>query len=175
MRYKNRVEKYIIFTSLYQLKIAVDCDDFFLDGKFKCALKGYYQMLNLWGFIRKKNAYLPISNIILSNKSYELYEKIIKEFIHFFESFNIEIKFEDKSIMCDFEHSLTIAIKNNIKGINLRGCYFHYAKAIYKRCKSYGLFTKKKKRDTIFIAFILKLYPYIPTKLRKDYIQKIES
>ena len=92
MRYKNRVEKYIIFTSLYQLKIAVDCDDFFLDGKFKCALKGYYQMLNLWGFIRKKNAYLPISNIILSNKSYELYEKIIKEFIHFFESFNIEIK-----------------------------------------------------------------------------------
>ena len=77
--------------------------------------------------------------------------------------------------MCDFEHSLRTAIKNNIKGINLRGCYFHYAKAIYKRCKSYGLFTKKKKRDTIFIAFILKLYPYIPTKLRKDYMQKIES
>lgn len=54
LRYKNRVEKYIIFTSLYQLKIAADCDDFFLDGTFKCAPKGYYQMLNLWGFIRKK-------------------------------------------------------------------------------------------------------------------------
>ena len=29
IRYKNRLEKYIIFTSLYQLKMASDCDDFF--------------------------------------------------------------------------------------------------------------------------------------------------
>lgn len=62
LRYKNRVEKYIIFTSLYQLKIAADCGEFFLDGTFKSARKGYYQMLNQWGYRRNKNVYLPISN-----------------------------------------------------------------------------------------------------------------
>ena len=132
-------------------------------------------MLNLWGFIRKKNVYLPITNIILSNKSYELYDKVIKEFLLFFDNFKIEIDFNNKSIMCDFEHSLRTAIKNNIKDIKLRGCFFHFSKSIYKKCKEYGLFTKNRKKDKIIISFILKLYPYIPTDLRKDYINKIEN
>ena len=63
LRYKNS-----ILTTLYQLKIARDCDDYFLDGTFKTSPKGYHQMLNFWGFIRKKNVYLPIANVLLSNK-----------------------------------------------------------------------------------------------------------
>ena len=132
-------------------------------------------MLNFLGFIRKKNVYLSIANVILSNKSYELYDKVIKEFLLFFDNFKIEIDLNNKSIMCDFEHSLRTAIINNIKDIKLRGCFFHFSKSIYKKCKEYGLFTKNRKKDTIIIAFILKLYPYIPTDLRKDYINKIEN
>ena len=59
-----------------------------------------------------------------------------------------DIKFSDKSIMCDFEKSLRTAIKSNLKDIELQGCYFHYAKGIYKRCKDYHLFTKNKKKET---------------------------
>ena len=83
---------------------------------------------------------------MINTKSYEIYDKIIKEFLNYFDMYNIDIKFSDKSIMCDFEKSLRTAIKNNLKDIELRGCYFHYAKAIYKRCKDYHLFTKNKKK-----------------------------
>ena len=48
--------------------------------------------------------------------------------------------------MCDFEHSLRAAIKNNIKEIKLRGCYFHFTKSIYKKCKEYSLFAKNRKK-----------------------------
>ena len=36
------------------------------------------------------------------NKSYELYDKVIKEFLLFFDNFKIEIDFNNKSLMCDF-------------------------------------------------------------------------
>ena len=45
IRYKNRLEKYCIFTSLLQLKIAAECDDWFLDATFKIAPKNWYQFL----------------------------------------------------------------------------------------------------------------------------------
>ena len=40
LRYKNRLEKYVIFTSLYQLKMFDDCDEYYADGTFKSAPKG---------------------------------------------------------------------------------------------------------------------------------------
>ena len=132
------------------MKISGDCDDFFIDGTFKSSPKGYYQLLNIFGYIRKRDFYLSIANIALSNKAYELYEKVFKEFFHFYEMYNIHINFSEKSIMCDYEKSLRAAIKNNFDKIKLRGCYFHFAKAIYKKCKAYNLFTKEKKKKPFF-------------------------
>ena len=162
LRYKNRAEKYIIFTSLYQLKLSGNSDDFFIDGTFKSSPKSYYQLLNIFGYIIKRDFYLPIANIVLSNKSYELYEKVFKVFLHFYEMYNIDINFSEKSIMCDYEKSLRAAIKNNFDKIKLRGSYFHFAKAIYKKCKYYNLFTKQKKRNNFFSIYIknISLYPY---------------
>ena len=57
IRYKNRLEKYIIFTSLYQIKMGAERKQYFLDGTFKAAPKGYYQILNIWGFKENNNIY----------------------------------------------------------------------------------------------------------------------
>lgn len=132
------------------MKICGDFDDFFIDGIFNSSPIGYYQLLNIFRFLKKRDFYLSIANIVSFNKSYELYEKVFKEFLHFFEMYNIDINFSEKSIMCDYEKSLRVAIKNNFYKIKLRGCYFHFAKAIYKKCKDYNLFTKDKKKKQIF-------------------------
>ena len=175
LRYKNRIEKFVIFTSLLQLKIGAECDDYFIDGTFKACPKGWYQLLNIWAYKRNNNVYLPIANILLSQNSYELYDKVIKEFLTYSENFNIEINFKGKSIMLDFEHSLRNAIRNNLSEIKLVSCYFHYAKAIYKKCKDYHLFKKDKKNHALIVAFIFKIYPYIPTKYREQYLYKVKN
>ena len=160
--YNNRKEKYCIFSSHLQLKWASNCDDFFLDATFKSASKNWIQLFNIWGYIRKHNEYVPIANILMSHKSYELYNKIFKEILYLFDSFNIEVNFEEKTFMSDYEKSLRAAIKNN----KIRGCYFHYAKCIYKKCKDLNLFKKSAKNNTIIIAFFLKLFPYIFLKFQ---------
>ena len=141
LRYKNRLEKYVIFTSLYQLKMFGECDEYYADGTFKYAPKGWYQLFNIWGYKKSNNIYLPLANIIMSNKSYEIYDKVIKEFLSYFENYKIDIDFKNKGIMTDYEHSLRTAIKNNLPDIKIRSCYFHYSKAIYKKAKFYNLFS----------------------------------
>ena len=57
-RYKNWLEKYVIFTSLYQLKMFDDCDEYYADGTFKSAPKGWYQLFNIWGYKNSNNTVL---------------------------------------------------------------------------------------------------------------------
>lgn len=148
---------------------------FFLDATSKSAPKVWYQLFNIWGYIRKHDYYVPIANILMSNKSYEIYDKVFKDLIYLFESFQIDIEFKDKSFMTDYEKTLRIAVKNNFVDSKIRGCYFHHSKMIYKKCKNYNLFSKKKRKNTVIIAFILKIFPYIPKNLREDYISKVEN
>lgn len=65
--------------------------------------------------------------------------------------------------MCDFEKSLSTAIKNNLKEIELRGCYFHYSKSIYKQCKDYHLFIKDKKGNYFNTVYFknISLYTHV--------------
>ena len=44
--------------------------------------------------------------------------------------------------MSDFELPLRKAIKNNFENYLLDGCYFHYAKPIWKKIKKLKLFKK---------------------------------
>lgn len=139
-----------------------DCDDYFADGTFKSAPKGWYQLFNIWGYKKSNNSYLPLANIIMSNKSYEIYDKIIKDFLNFFNNYNIIIDFSKKSIMTDYEHSLRASIKNNIPDINIRSCFFHYSKAIYKKAKIIIYLQKRKKRYyfNLFYIKIISIYSY---------------
>lgn len=118
-----------------------ECDECYADGTFKLAPKGWYQLFNIWCYKNSNNIYLPLANIIMSKKLYEIYDKVIKEFLNFFESYKIDIEFKNKGIMTDYEHSLRAAIKNNLPEIKIRLCYFHNSKAIYKKAKFYNLFS----------------------------------
>ena len=78
-----------------------ECDEYYADGTFKSAPKGWYQLFNILGYNKSNNIYLPLANIIMFNKSYEIYDKVIKEFLSFFENYKIDIDFKNKGIMTD--------------------------------------------------------------------------
>ena len=69
----NRLEKYIMFSSPFQLNLYTEIDELFIDGTFKVAPKSWYQLLNIYGYIKNKNIYLPLTYGLLSSKSEELY------------------------------------------------------------------------------------------------------
>ena len=116
-RYKNRLDRYCIFTSLLQLIIVADWDDWFLDETFNISPKNWYQDLNILVY-KKNNIYLSLTNISMSHKSYELYNKIFKDLLFLFEQSKIE--------------SLLKNINNNFDKPNILWYIWLFEKVYYK-------------------------------------------
>ena len=58
-----------------------EIDELFIDGTFKVCPKNWYQLLNIFGFIKKKNFYLPLTFILLNSKNEELYNECFSQLI----------------------------------------------------------------------------------------------
>ena len=63
---------------------------------------------------------------------------------------NIEYDFKKKIITTDYERSLRTSIKDIIKPKALNGCYFHYVKALWKKCREYGLTCKNLDKKVYY-------------------------
>ena len=66
---KNKLEKYIIYTSTFQLNLLTKCTQIHIDGTFKSCPKGFYQILNIAGYYPDINGLVPIFMIPVTNKS----------------------------------------------------------------------------------------------------------
>ena len=58
--------------------------------------------------------------------------------------------------MCDFELNLRKSIKFNFTGADLKECYFHYIKNLWKKAKKLGLCRKIYIKKTKLVIFSLK-------------------
>ena len=77
--------------------------------------------------------------------------------------------------MSDFELGIRGTIKQTFDGALLKGCYFHFCKAIWGKIKKYNLFKKELRINTLILAFIIKSYPFIKENNREKYCEKIEE
>ena len=139
---KNKLERVIIFSSQFQLNLFKEINELYIDGTFKVSPKNWFQFLNIFGYIKNKNIYIPLSYIILSSKDEELYTHAFNELINAVKNHCGFDNYGDIKVMTDFEISLRISVKNCFKGCILQGCYFHYCKAVWKKLKN-TIFLKK--------------------------------
>ena len=170
---KNRLESFIIITSFFLLKFLMNISHLFIDATFKIAPKNYYQILNIIGYDETKNFNMPVFHIIMSNKSFESYNKIFQEILNLLDEYKIKINFKNIIINCDFEKSLINAIRNNFKEIKIYGCYFHYVKALWKKARKLGLTKSKLLSNTKLLIFSIKIYPFILNKKKQDFVKEI--
>ena len=170
-----RLEKYIIFTSSFQIKLLKKCTQIYLDGTFKSCPKGYYQILNFSGFLPDINALVPIFMIPLTGKSLFMYNEILNEVKKIIEDTGINIENIPKRFMLDFEVSLQKAVKNNFPESIVDGCYFHYTKLLWEKAKKLGLCTKKEIKYTKIIIFMLKIMPYLSNDKKEELFNNLEG
>lgn len=100
------------------------------------------QLINIFGFIRKKKIYIPLTYALLSSKTEQLYDEFFTQLIRNIKTVNKDLCYEELKIMSDFELSLRKSIRKNFKGCILQGCPFISANQSGKRLKS-CIFLKK--------------------------------
>ena len=172
---KNFLEKYIIFTTTFQMKMLKKSKQIFIDGTFKSCPRGYYQILNITSFIDEINGNIPIFMIPISGKSEFIYNKVFFDIKEILSENNISLNDIAKNIMCDFEPSLIKSVKKNFTNSKVDGCYFHFVKLMWSKAKSLGLCNRNNIKLTKILVFILKLLPFLPHDERENLFKKTEE
>ena len=55
-----------------------------------------------------------------------------------------------ESVVIDFEAAVWQSVKEIFPSVELHGCHFHFAQAVYKNVQSFGLVSEYKKRQCLF-------------------------
>ena len=132
----------MIFTSNFQIRNISKCTQIYIDGTFKVFPKGYYQIINIGGFLPEINGILPFFMIPTTGKSEFLYNSIFIEVKKIIENFGISLKNIPSRFMQDFEVSLQNAVRKNFLESKINGCFFHYVKLLWEKAKSLGFIKK---------------------------------
>ena len=172
---KNREEKFIIYTTIFQLNKLAASDLIFIDATFRTSPKHYYQMLNILCKDRESNSNIPVVHIPMSHKTSFLYDKVFDSINKISNDLSIEINLDKKTCITDFELSLRKVLREKYGGIKLRGCFFHYVKALWSKAKKLGLCTKKNLPRTKLIIFTLKILTLQSWDYQKKNLDEIKK
>lgn len=73
------------------------------------------------------------------------------------------LKLEPAEFMTDFEDGMRLAIRNNWPNTTIRGCWFHFKRAINRKCVSFGLkWYLQRNNEANMIVSMLGNLPLLP-------------
>ena len=153
----NRQEKFIIFTSVHQIKFFSNSTEIYIDINYKICPSGYYQILNIISYNEEIKKYLPVFSIPMTFKSKLLYINIFRTIIKILNNNTFSLKKDKIIFIAEFERSLREAIKEIFPNSIIKGNYFHYVKKIWKKAKKFGLCSKDRMKYTKPIIMSLLL------------------
>ena len=167
----QRLAKYIIFATPFSLSLLAEAEDWFADGTFKIAPKGFTQIMTI--ICKHRNTNFPCCYIVLSNKTEAVYLIALSHLKNLFilNKFGIRLK----SVMCDFEQGLSNAFLKVFEEPEIKNCYFHYCKALYKKVSKLGLKKESLQSNTILLMAFLKIIPHLQLKEAKGFFDDLKA
>ena len=111
---------------------------------------------------------MPILSCLMNSKNEKSYYNIFENLKIMLQENNINIDFSKINIMSENEKGLRAAIKKAFPNSSILGCFYHYIKAIFFKCKKLGLITKKYFFKTykllIFFFFLKYIHSFFQKK-----------
>jgi len=133
VRVVSQRRKHIIMYTRKQKKLLKRARAWYIDATFRIVKKPFKQLLGIHVFVRVngKIKMEPVGYVIMSGRSTEDYEVIFRHFK--------SLRPRVKEIVMDFEPAEWKGLKRVFpRGVKLRGCLFHYRKAIFKKMVNLG-------------------------------------
>jgi hypothetical protein len=130
-------------TTIWQLKLFNNIIYIFEDAIFKTSPRGYYQTLNIMGFVEEIKRSIPLLIIPMTHKSFSSYNNIFITLKNLIDNLNMKINFDKFIFITDYEKALRNSIIKNFPNSKFEGCYFHYVKILWCYAKKNALCTRK--------------------------------
>ena len=134
-QYEGKTFRHFIFMSKTQMHALRKSKCIIVDATFAIVQKPHYQLLTIHVSMKRpsnKTVNMPVAYALMQNKSQSSYEAVfqkIKEMIEEGGPSQVEM------VMCDYERAIWNSLRAVWPTARVKGCWFHYCQAIYKRVK----------------------------------------
>ncbi|GLV44634.1 hypothetical protein CBL_20546 [Carabus blaptoides fortunei] len=125
-----------------------------MDGTFKVVPRTthIYQLFTIHALYMDMT--FPIVYALMTRKTRRLYECILTYLKN-----TLLPTVHIQSVMADYETALRVAVVGILPGTRLRGCWFHYTKALYKKSVPLHLHNNDRTKKIVKMAMALPLLP----------------
>lgn len=154
--YKYRNNRIIAFASDMSRDIISREKHFFGDGTFKTCPRPFLQLYTLHadvGSSEKETKIMPVLYALLTNKkqsTYNLLFTLIKKSIP---------NWDPKKFTVDFEAAVMSTLEEKFPEASIKGCYYHFNRAIWKKAEQLKLSKNKITRKHVALLTVLAHLP----------------
>ncbi|KAK3109010.1 hypothetical protein FSP39_021126 [Pinctada imbricata] len=129
-------ERHLIFATDRQLGVLATAKTWYIDATFKVVRAPIYQMLSVHAFIRSGSEIkqVPLAFALLSRRRTKDYIAVYKAIVRL-----LPHAPQVKVIVMDLEAAMWAAARRVMPTCTLRGCAFHWAQAVWRKCQKLGL------------------------------------
>ena len=163
-------ERFLIFATKKQLELLAKSKSWFTDGTFKCSKEPFVQLYSIHGFVRSGNTMkqVPLCFIQMTRRKQRDYKAVFRAVAALTPGRQVE------EVIADFESAVWPAVQSILK-VPVKGCWFHWSQAIYRRIVNAGLRTAYQKPGEIqdYIRYMMAL-PHLPHEQIPDAFQQLK-
>lgn len=134
----------IIFSCKTNIDFLCKSETIYLDGTFDYCPKLFTQLFTLHGYFN--NNYVPLVFALLPNKTKQTYTHFLNILV--LECQNVGLILKPTKVICDFEESIHIALREVWNDVNIFGCRFHLTQSWYRKIQNLGLCKAYKNNKT---------------------------
>ena len=133
--------------------------NWYINATFKVVRHPFTQLLHIYAFITSgdRTKQVPLLVVIMSGKSKQDYKRVLKAVIKLLPSKRVE------TITIDFETAMWKAIHRVLPTVQIFGCFFHWAQAVWRKVQALGLQSTYTSNNAThkYIKKLMSL-PYLP-------------
>ena len=170
---KQAFSEIVVLANQFQLARLSEHSEWYLDGTFWCAPKGFYQLVNFLVFCEKLQKYVCLAQLLLTSKKLEEYVLGIQNLV--LSANLLGIKLSPKYLMCDFELALRQALALIFPNAKVLGCEFHFVKALWRKAGTLGLKKKERIIKTSSVISFFVILAHMNVEERENHFNELKD
>lgn len=131
----GRDDRIVGFATDASLAILCDSRDVYMDGTFRVVPKLFLKLYSVHAFYEGKM--MPLLYFLLPSKSTETYTRMFNLLKQYVEPRGL--RFYPRNFHIDFEDAVLLAIDDIFPASEVKGCLFHFCRAVWRKVQSVGL------------------------------------
>lgn len=157
--------RFLVFGTTKGLHYLASNGNWAIDGTFKSASVGFYQLVTIHMFIKQKS--VPRVYALMSGKTCAQYRRLYQVL----KTLNENLK--PNLVSIDFEQANLKALRQEFQDSTVSGCLFHLAQSVYQKTVEFGL--KREYHDDPDFSHMIRHLPALALIPECDVIPAFEE